>query len=145
MDRNEKWALGLSVIFLLILLGAVLYAKSQAGIDVPGCVTGVEPYTEGKVEDLGNNRYQIQYVARMWLFQPMEVRLPVGAEVDIYVVSHDVVHGLQIPGTTVNLMAVPGAMAYAHYKFDKPGVYYVRCHEYCGVGHQNMEAKIIVE
>ena len=145
MDRSEKMALSLGILFLVILFGAVLYAKSQAGVDLPGCVTDVEPYSEGKVDTLGDKRFQIQYVARMWLFLPSEVRLPVGSEVDIYVVSHDVVHGLHIVGTDVNLMAVPGAIAYKRYKFDKPGVYYVRCHEYCGVGHQNMEAKIIVE
>ena len=42
-------------------------------------------------------------------------------------------------------MAVPGAINLQRVKFDKPGKYNIVCHEYCGVGHQNMQAEIIVK
>jgi cytochrome c oxidase subunit 2 len=63
----------------------------------------------------------------------------------IYLTSGDVIHGFQIDGTNVNLMAIPGTVAYARVKFDKPGVYHMVCHEYCGIGHQDMATKIIVK
>jgi cytochrome c oxidase subunit 2 len=42
------------------------------------------------------------------------------------------------------MMAVYGAVNKSTAKFDKPGVYKITCHEYCGAGHQNMQAEIIV-
>jgi len=83
-------------------------------------------------------------VARMWAFDPPEVRVPPGAEVDLYLSALDVTHGVYIEKTNVNLMAVPGAVNAARVRFDKEGEYSVICHEYCGVAHQNMMGKIIV-
>ncbi|WP_281004375.1 hypothetical protein [Marinithermus hydrothermalis] len=36
-------------------------------------------------------------------------------------------------------------MAKVSTRFDRPGVYRIICTEYCGIGHQNMLGKIIVE
>jgi len=49
-----------------------------------------------------------------------------------------VVHGFHIERKAVNLMAVPGAVNKVTVKFTDAGVYRIVCHEYCGVGHQNM-------
>ena len=43
-----------------------------------------------------------------------------------------------------SMMAVYGNINKSTVKFDKPGVYKITCHEYCGVGHQNMQAEVIV-
>ncbi|MFN3655184.1 MAG: alpha/beta hydrolase, partial [Candidatus Nitrosotenuis sp.] len=75
----------------------------------------------------------LHYLAKMWYFEPAEVEIPAGSVVDIYLTSGDVIHGFQIDNTNVNLMAIPGTVAYARYKFDKPGVYHIVCHEYCGI------------
>jgi len=44
----------------------------------------------------------------------------------------------------VNMMAVYGGVNKTTVKFDKPGVYPIVCHEYCGSGHQHMKADVIV-
>jgi cytochrome c oxidase subunit 2 len=41
-------------------------------------------------------------------------------------------------------MAVPGVVNYARVKFDKPRVYQLLCHEFCGIGHDRMAAKLHV-
>ena len=79
----------------------------------------------------------------------MEIRAgrnldPPGSTADIYLSTADVTHGMQIVGTNVNLMAVPGAVNYARVKFDKAGDYLVVCNEYCGIQHHNMAARIHV-
>jgi cytochrome c oxidase subunit 2 len=58
--------------------------------------------------------------------------------------SADVTHGMQIIGTNVNLMAVPGAVNFARVKFDEAGDYLVVCNEYCGAQHHNMAGHIHV-
>ena len=41
-------------------------------------------------------------------------------------------------------MAIYGNLNKTTVRFDKPGVYNIICHEYCGIGHQNMRAQVIV-
>ncbi len=145
MERTERYIIAGSLVALAVLFAAVLYASQVKGIEVPDCITGVEPYKEGSLQKISDNHYQWFVVARMWNFEPAEITIPAGATVDIYLVSKDVVHGFQILGTNVNLMAVPGAIAYQRHVFNKKGTYDVLCHEYCGVGHQQMHTKIIVQ
>jgi cytochrome c oxidase subunit 2 len=80
----------------------------------------------------------------MWAFEPSVLRVPTGSTLDIYAVTKDVTHGLEIAGTNINLMVVPGAIANGRVHFTKPGIYTIVCHEFCGKGHQNMTARIEV-
>jgi cytochrome c oxidase subunit 2 len=86
----------------------------------------------------------VHMVAKMWAFDPPEVRLPPGADVDLYLSALDVTHGMYVEHTDVNLMAVPGAVNAARVRFDHEGEYPVICHEYCGLGHQNMMGKFVI-
>ena len=81
----------------------------------------------------------------MWQFEPAEINVTTGSEVDFYLTSKDVVHGFNIAPKNVNMMAVYGAINKTTVKFNEPGVYDIVCHEYCGVGHQNMRAQVIVK
>ena len=42
------------------------------------------------------------------------------------------------------MMLVPGQISEMDVVFNKPGIYHIICHEYCGPGHQNMVAIIEV-
>lgn len=123
----EKLALSIASILLLIFFSLILYGAKDSIIKV------------------SENKYEIHYIARQFSFFPMELRIPKGSILDIYITSPDVTHGFHIEGTNVNLMVIPGAITYYRAKFDNPGEYRIYCHEYCGLGHQNMMSKIIVE
>jgi cytochrome c oxidase subunit 2 len=144
IDRAERVALLGAGTLMAVFLGALVYAATRLGIGVPSCVTDVAPFTEGAVIDKGNGRYEVHVVARMWAFDPPEVRLPPGSDVDLYVSALDVTHGVYVEGTNVNLMAVPGAVNAARVRFDREGEYGVVCHEYCGTGHQLMMGKFVI-
>ncbi|MDH4037185.1 MAG: cytochrome C oxidase subunit II [Candidatus Krumholzibacteria bacterium] len=144
MDRSEKRVLVISTCLMLVFLSAVVYSVFGLGMDLPTCITDVEPYTEGHVIQRAPLRYEVQYVAKMWAFDPPLLEIPAGSTVDLYLTSIDVVHGFQIVGTNTNLMAVPGAVNGTQVTFDRPGEYRVICHEYCGVAHQTMYATIKV-
>jgi cytochrome c oxidase subunit 2 len=124
--------------------GALVYSATGLGISLPTCVTAVVPFKKGEVIDKGDNRYEVHMVARMWAFDPPEVHLPPGADVDVYLSARDVIHGMYIEHTNVNLMGVPGTVNAARVRFDQEGEYPVICHEYCGVGHQNMMGKFVI-
>jgi cytochrome c oxidase subunit 2 len=136
MDRTERLILLAAGFLMAVFFIAIVYAATGLGINVPTCVTNVAPFTEGKVIDKGDNHYEVHVVAKMWAFDPPEVRLPPGAKVDLYLSAKDVTHGLYIEHTNVNLMAVPGAVNAAQVTFDQP--------EYCGIGHQNMAGKFVI-
>ena len=143
MDKLEIKVMMWVGAFLSIFLLAVLYAYNSRGIDVPACVPYDSNY-KAQVKKVDTATYEIFYVAKMWTFEPQEVYLPVGSEVDLYLTSNDVVHGFHIEKKGVNLMAVPGGINKTSFKFTEPGVYKIVCHEYCGAGHQAMQGEIIV-
>lgn len=144
MDRYELKILGWTGILLTIFLVAVLRGVQKYAIDVPECIPYDDSFTEPKIVNLGDSIYQIFVSAQMWNFEPSEIYLPVGAEVDFYLSSADVVHGFHIADKNINMMAVPGGINKASTKFTKPGIYPIVCHEYCGSGHQHMRGEIIV-
>lgn len=145
MDKSEKLALGLSGMLLVIFLGAIVYAGAAKNIEVPTCITDMEPFATDTLFQSGPDTYELQMVARMWAFQPSTVRLPVGSTVDLYLTSQDIIHGFKIEKKNVNLMAVPGAINYMQVTFDEPGEYFFACHEFCGAAHHTMAGRIIIE
>ena len=140
----EKRIIAAATVFVLALTGVIALTVRLFGIGLPTCLTDVRPFTVAKFIEQAPKRYELHYVARMWKFEPAEVSVLPGSTVDIYLSTADVVHGMQIIGTNVNIMAVPGAVNYARVKFDKPGDYLVVCNEYCGISHHNMAGKIHV-
>lgn len=83
-------------------------------------------------------------MARMWSFNPV-LRLKAGTPYTIWLSARDVLHGFSITGQNLNVMAVPGHAYGIRLTPQKPGTYLIVCNEYCGLGHQGMMGKIIVE
>lgn len=144
IDQSEKKVVLITLVLIGLFVFSLLYAKGKYKTDVPECLPFDKAYTEPKINKLDENTYQVFSVASMWQFQPSEIYIPVGSEVDFYLTSKDVVHGFNIAQKNVNMMAVYGAINKTTVKFEKPGVYDIICHEYCGIGHQNMRAQVIV-
>jgi cytochrome c oxidase subunit 2 len=143
IDKSEKKVIIITGTLMAVFIFSILYARNKNN-DLPECVPFDKTYTEPKVTKLDDKTYQVYVVAQMWQFQPSQIYIPVGSEVDFFVTSKDVVHGFNIADKNVNLMAVYGNINKTTVKFDKPGVYKIICHEYCGVAHQNMQAQVIV-
>lgn len=144
IDKSEKRVLTITLALIGLFVFSLLYAKNKYRSDVPECLPYDKAYSEPKVNKLDDKTYQVFSVASMWQFEPAEIYIPVGSEVDFYLTSKDVVHGFNIAQKNINMMAVYGAINKTTVKFDKPGVYDIVCHEYCGIGHQNMRAQVIV-
>jgi cytochrome c oxidase subunit 2 len=143
MDKTEKKIIATTAVVMALLFFSMLYARGKNN-DLPECLPFDKVYLEPKVTQLDSRTYQVYAVAQMWQFQPAQIQVPAGSEVDFFVTSKDVVHGFNIAEKNVNLMAIYGNINKSTVKFEKPGVYKITCHEYCGVGHQNMQAEIIV-
>lgn len=140
----EKKLIAAAFVFIALQIGLIAYAVVRLGIAVPTCVTNVQPFSEGKFIEYSPTRYEVHVLARMWEFEPDHIKIPKGSVVDFYLTSKDVTHGFYIGRTNVNLMALPNVVNYAQARFDRPGVYPILCHEYCGAGHVMMHAEIEV-
>lgn len=143
-DKIEKGVIITTLCLIALFVFSLLYAKNKYRSDVPECIPYDKAYEIPKVNKIDEKTYQVFAVAQMWQFQPSEISVPAGSEVDFFLTSKDVLHGFHIYEKNVNMMAVYGGINKTTVKFDEPGIYKIVCHEYCGVGHQNMEGKVLV-
>ncbi len=144
VSRIEKRVILTAFLFSCLGMGLIAYSAWGMGITVPDCVPNSKIFEHGSVAEHGDKNYEIHFLASMWAFEPSRVVVPVGSTLDLFVISKDVTHGFQILGTNVNLMVEPAVVNEARVHFAQPGVYTILCHEYCGVGHQAMNAVIEV-
>lgn len=148
-ERRWLSVAGLMSLAFVILITIALategtHIAQRSSRAAPAQLTSLELFANPGVTALGPGRYRVAVVAQSFTFTPSEIRLPVGAEAEFYLTSRDVLHGFQIQSTAVNVEVIPGEVSYLRYTFDQPGEYRVSCNEYCGIGHQNMIAKVSV-
>jgi cytochrome c oxidase subunit 2 len=138
----------LSLLFVMLIAYTLAteggHVAQRSGRAAPEILTANALFTEPGVRATGPNTFQVSVLAQAFAFDPAEIRLPVGAEVDMFLTSRDVIHGFQVQNTTINVELIPGEIAALNFTFDKPGEYRVTCNEYCGISHQNMLGKIVV-
>jgi cytochrome c oxidase subunit II len=144
ITQLEKRIVWVSVAFVMVLFGLAALAINLFHVGLPTCLTDIKPFQKGELIIHSPTHYELHYVARMWKFEPQNVTVPAGSTVDVYLSAADVTHGMILLGTDLNLMAVPGVVNYARVKFDRPHVYQLLCHEFCGIGHQSMAATVHV-
>ncbi len=136
------------VVFLVILgvlaVGLGLQPPGQMKTVPPEQVRTNAPFNKPNLVQVGPNEYKATMVAQMFSYLPDQLEVPAGSTIHFEITSPDVVHGLYVPNTNVNIMVVPGHVAEFTYTFKHPGDYLMLCHEYCGSGHQMMMGKLKV-
>ncbi|MEX0601302.1 MAG: cytochrome C oxidase subunit II, partial [Rhodothermales bacterium] len=131
----EKAFLWLGAVLLVCCLGALLYASLAHGIHLPGkdvevdpaAITTTPPFDNPGVRHLGGDEYEAVMIGRMWSFEPAEIRVPAGANVTFVATTPDVLHGLNVEGTRLNMMLIPGQVSRNSYRFTEPGEYLIIC------------------
>jgi cytochrome c oxidase subunit II len=137
------------LVVFLVAIGVVALAdditppQGLKAID-PTRVAQTPPFDHPGLRRLADGTYEAYYVARIFSFAPSTLSVPVNKKIIFYVTSADVVHGFYVAKTDVNMMAEPGWVNAQEHIFYKKGTYLLICHEYCGIGHQDMFAKIEV-
>lgn len=152
IHRYERWWLTFGVTMLVAFLGLIAFAAFADNINPPTDMAQIDPtkvaqtppFDKPGLHKLADGSYEAYYVAQVFSFTPAVLNVPLGAKVTFYVTSSDVVHGFFIPKTDVNMMVIPGWVNETSHTFRRAGEYLLICHEYCGIGHQNMFAKIEV-
>jgi cytochrome c oxidase subunit 2 len=152
IHRYERWWMTFGIAMLIAFLGLIGFAAFADNINPPSGMQQIDPtkvartppFDKPGLHRLPDGSYEAYYVAAVFAFTPSTLTIPLGSRVAFYVTSADVVHGFFIPDTDINMMAIPGWVNQQSHTFNRMGEYLVICHEYCGIGHQNMFAKIEV-
>lgn len=84
-------------------------------------------------------------VAQQWSFVPSVFAVDLGDTVKMRVHTIDVAHGVSIPDFNVNKVIDPGQTVEIEFVADKKGEFDIFCSVYCGAGHPDMKATLIVE
>lgn len=88
--------------------------------------------------------YEVVILASAFLYDPMEIEVPVDSKVKFIVTTKDVIHGFEVAKTNINMMVEPGYISEYVTTVDKTGEYLIVCNEYCGVGHAQMHSMLKV-
>jgi cytochrome c oxidase subunit 2 len=150
---ETAWALLVGGIIVLLIFMVVFTAVHYSSLP-PSRVEIVDAtrlHLTGEFveENLGTSvdargRIVVRMLAQQYAFRPHCVVVPEGVPVTFRATSSDVVHGFQIHGTNVNSMLVPGYVATFDTTFEGSGERVMPCHEFCGVGHAAMWARVKV-
>lgn len=148
----EKAFLWTGLILLVLCFFALLYMSVSMGITLPGregtvdpaALAETPPFDQPGVRQIGPNAYEAVIIGYAWGFEPRQIRVPAGAEVTFVSTSRDVLHGIHVDGTRINVMLVPGQISRVVHTFSEPAEHLMLCHEYCGLAHHAMFGRVIV-
>ena len=152
-QSERRWAIGMAGVTVLFL-AAILYATIGLHLNPPSNVETIDPATihvsgEFAEDNLGTRLdpkggLTVRLVTTQFSFSPSCVVVPQDTPVTFRVVSPDVIHGLIVVGTNVNTMVIPGYVSRVRTQFAEAGEKLMPCHEFCGLGHSQMIAKVRV-
>lgn len=149
-ERHERaWLMVAVVLLTLLLAGTMFFVVYDYGVIVrtdgfrsdPAAL----PDTAQGLVQTGPGTYSVQMTGHLWAWTPSPLHVPQGAAVTFRVTSTDVLHGFQVEGTTINITAIPGVTGAVTYTFSRPGTFNIICNEFCGIEHQAMLGRIIVD
>jgi len=139
---------------LAVMLAIIVWSGVGQALHPPSNVETIDPVTlhlggEFAESNLGtavepNGSVTVRMVAQQYSFVPPCVQVPADTPVAFRLSSADVIHGFLLVGTNVNTMVVPGFVAEVQTRFSNPGEYRMPCHEFCGLGHHGMWARVVV-
>lgn len=136
---------GMLVAVVVSAFGMHIMVPGDEGTINPADIDTTAPFSQPGLTETAPGKYELALIAQIWAFTPREIRVPVGSEVEFVATSRDVIHGLHVEGTNVNVMVIPGRITRQRALFKEPGEFQFLCHEYCGAGHHVMFGTIIVE
>lgn len=152
--RTEQRWVAIMAAMLIVMMTIIVVTGVSGALRPPSNVEVVDPQTlhlqgEFVESNLGtavepDGSVTVRMVAMQFDFVPQTVTVPADTAVRFRLSSADVIHGFLLPYSNVNTMVVPGFVSEVLTRFPRPGEYEMPCHEFCGLGHHAMVARVIV-
>jgi len=160
MKRRWKPSYAFEFGFIAVMLGLVWYADKLSVGTYSAYQQNLEEGTKrvsGNYDGVGEQAFDRVFtvIAFQWGFgfinEEEEVSrnaviVEPGQKVLFKIVSNDVIHGFNIPVAQITAEIDPDAQREVWITApDEPGKYLIQCVNYCGVGHAQMKAWLVVE
>ncbi|HEY3800863.1 MAG TPA: cytochrome c oxidase subunit II [Caulobacteraceae bacterium] len=160
-------------VFVLIVVFAIKYRRGRAAdrthrpsqnvlaetswTVIPFLLTlGFFAYAAYLYLDLGRppaDSLVIDVVAKQWMWkfehpggqrEIDDLHVPVGQDVRLTMTSQDVIHSFFVPALRIKQDVLPGRYTSLWFNANRPGVYDLRCSQFCGMDHSLMVGRIYV-
>lgn len=147
---------GLFVVLLIAMVwfadreSSAIYKQYQGEIEKAGFIGTAQAAEPGQ-----NFDRVVRVVAFQWGFAFLNdedqisrnaLIVKPGEKVLFRIVANDVIHGFNIPAVGITAEFEPGVERDVWIRVpDQPGKYLIQCVNYCGVGHAQMKAWMVVE
>lgn len=152
IDPLEKIWIYVVAFMIFVMLGTIFYTGLAQGLHPPSNVETVDStalhLTEEFAEDnLGvkahpDGSVTVTMVAARYGIYPQNIELPTDTPVTFRIATPDVLHGLHIPYTNMDVMVIPGFISELTTTFNRTGEAPLFCNEYCGLGHHYMWSRV---
>ena len=157
----RRWHLRyrVEVVFVALLAVLMVYADADSANTFRAYESQIPTEAmAGKAHDVqpgdsGFDRH-VRVLAFQWGFVFLDeqgaasrnaVKVGTGEKVLLSIMSSDVIHGLNIPVARLTTEFEPGEVRRLWIRTpDKPGKYLIQCLNYCGLGHAQMKAWLVV-
>jgi cytochrome c oxidase subunit II len=124
-------------VVILAVIGTIVF------IELPN-ITGAPASAANKLEiTVEGHQFYWQFDYPNGARSINDLHVPVGQDVELRVVSPDVVHSWWIPQLQGKIQAIPGRVNHTWFRADRIGTYYGQCAELCGLYHEAMRARVI--
>jgi cytochrome c oxidase subunit 2 len=150
---ERRWAI-IVVLIIASLLAMMIFTGLHWAAMPPSRVETVDVRTlhikgEFVESNLGtavekDGRVLVRLIAQQYSFSPQCIVVPAGMPVTFRGTSTDAIHGFVVGKTNANTMLIPGFVSTFTTTFPKAGEQLMPCHEYCGIGHEAMWARVQV-
>ena len=96
---------------------------------------------------------EIYVVGKQWMWKIQhsdgrrefnELHVPVNRDVELTMISEDVIHDFFVPAFRVKMDVLPGRYTTLWFRATKTGTYHLFCSQYCGTNHSFMGGWVVV-
>jgi len=149
--KNAFPKMKINKLFLIFLISefityiAFSEEQVQASRNQEETVSGQSTSSPYQTKEDKTNPKEIKLEAFQFGYSPDTIRVKKGDKVKISATSRDVPHGFYIKEYNINATIRKGEFERIEFIADKAGTFDIICSVYCGKGHHDMKAKLIVE
>jgi len=114
-------------------------------------VWGTSVFVRAQTPPLEAMRFHV--TAKQWMWKIRHptgqseinaLHIPVGQDVQLTLISEDVIHSFFVPAFRVKQDVLPGRYTSLWFRATRPGTYHLFCAEYCGTKHSEMIGEVVV-
>jgi len=124
-----KWVMSLLLVVAVVLGGAVMYQT-------------ISDRVAAAAQEKAEAGTTLKISAKNFAFDQATYTVKKGEKLTVKFINTEGLHEVQIGGYNVHLTKASNTQEVT---FDKPGEYEIKCVLACGVGHEQMHSKLIVE